>query len=71
MFDKNYAVIQEVKPILTFNKAIYVGFTVLKFSKWLMYDFHYNFIKKIFNDELLFTDTDCLIYEIKSEDFCD
>ena len=31
------------------------------------YDFHYNFIKKNFNVELLFTDTDSLTYEIKSE----
>ena len=49
------------------NKLIYVGFTVLKFSKWLMYDFHYNFINKNFSAELLFTDTDSLTYEIKSE----
>ena len=33
-----------------------------------MYDFHYNFIKKHFDDQLLFTDTDSLTYEIKSED---
>ena len=33
-----------------------------------MYDFHHNFIKKHFDDELLFTDTDSLTYEIKSED---
>ena len=33
-----------------------------------MYGFHYNFIKKNFDAELLFTDTDSLTYEIKSED---
>ena len=33
-----------------------------------MYDFHYNFIKKDFDAELLFTDTDILTYEIKSVD---
>ena len=33
-----------------------------------MYDFHYNFIRKHFDAELLFTDTDTLTYEIKSED---
>ena len=32
-----------------------------------MYDFHYNFIKKHFDAELLFTDTDSLTYEIKSK----
>ena len=46
-FDKNYAAIQEIKPVLTLNKPIHVGFTVLELSKWLMYDFHYSLIKKI------------------------
>ena len=32
-----------------------------------MYDFHYNFIKKNFDADLLFTDTDSLTYKIKSE----
>ena len=34
----------------------------------MIYDFRYNFIKKDFDVELLFTDTDNLMYEIKSED---
>ena len=34
-----------------------------------MYDFHYNFIKKNFDANLLFTDTDNVTYEIKSKDF--
>ena len=67
IFDKDYAAIHEIKPVLILNKSIYVGFTVLDLSKWKMYDFNYNFIKKNFNPELLFTDTDSLTYKTKSE----
>ena len=67
LFDKDYAAIHEIKSVLVLNKPIYVGFTVLDLSKWNMYDFHYNFIKKNFDAELLFTDTDSLAYKIKSE----
>ena len=68
IFSKNFAAIHETKPVLILNKPIFFRFTVLELSKWLMYDFHYNFIIKDFNAELLFTDTDSLTYEIKSED---
>ena len=67
IFGKDYAAIHEIKPVLMLNKPTYVGFTVLKLSKRKMYNFYYNFIKKNFNAELLFTDTDSLAYEIKSE----
>ena len=40
LFDKDFAAIHEIKPVLILNKPIYVGFTVLELSKWMMYDFH-------------------------------
>ena len=43
VFDRNYAAIHEIKPVLTLNKPIYVEFTVIELNKWLMYDFHHNF----------------------------
>ena len=46
LFGKDYAAIHEIKPIFIFNKPTYIGFTVIDLSKWNMYDFHYNFIKK-------------------------
>ena len=61
IFSKNYAAIHEIKPVLTLNKPIYVGFTVLELSKLLMYDFHYYFIEKRFDTELLFTDKTVLL----------
>ena len=70
IFGKNYAAIHEIKPVLRLNKPIYVGFTVLELSKWLMYDFHYSFIKKHFDAELLFTDTEDIYEQFLSANIC-
>ena len=45
-FGEDYAAFHEIKPVLILNKSIYVGGTVINFSKWKMYDFYYNFIKR-------------------------
>ena len=63
LFDKDFAAIHEIKPVLMLNKPIYVGFNVLELSKWMMYNIHCNFIKKNFNAELLVTDADSLTSE--------
>ena len=52
--------------MLTLNKPIYVGFCILELSKLLMYQVHYDYVLKTFdNVKLLFKDTDSLFYEIK------
>ena len=43
---------------------------ILELNKVLMYEFHYDYIKNKYgnNSRLLLTDTDSLMYEIKTED---
>ena len=54
------------------NKPIYIGFCISELSKLLMYQFHYNYVSKTFdNVKLIFTDTDSLVYEIKNGNFYD
>ena len=55
---------------MTFNKPIYVGFSILELSKYFMYGWYYNALKKKYgeNCSLLYTDTDSLLVEIKTED---
>ena len=68
VFNENLVAVHTKKEKLLLDKASYVGMCILDLSKTLMYDFHYNYIKKKYPDsQLLFTDTDSLFYHIKSE----
>ena len=68
IFIKTFDAIHEIKPVLTLDKRIYVEFSFLDLRKHWMYDFHYNYIKKKYNANLFFKDTDSLVYEIETED---
>ena len=67
IFSKNFVAIHKIKPVLTLNKRIYVGFSILDLSKHFRYKCHYKYIKNKFDAKLLFTDTDSPVCEIKTE----
>ena len=71
IFDKNLIAVHMKKTEVYFNKPVYVGQAILDLSKTLMFDFHYRYIKKKYKNkaELLFTDTDSLMFHIKTKDF--
>ena len=73
IFDRNLIAVHMKKTEVYFNKKkkVYVGQAILDLSKTLMFNFHYNYIRKKYNDaaELMFTDTDSLLYLIHTDDF--
>ena len=70
IFNEKLVAVYKMKEILTLNRPAYVGMCIIDLSNTFMYDFHYNYIKKKYNDKakLLFTDTDSLTYEIETKD---
>ena len=66
IFEKDFVALHCSKTVLTLNKLIYVGFCILELSKFLMYQFHYDYVAK-----LLFTDSDSLVYDIKDSNVYD
>ena len=72
IFDEKLIAVHMKKTEVYFNKPVYVGQAILDLSKTLMFDFHYNYILKKYGHkraELLFTDTDSLMYLIHTDDF--
>ena len=64
IFNSNLVGVKNKKVKLLLNKPIYTGMTILDLSKLFMYQFHYEFIKKHYQERatLLMTDTDSLFY---------
>ena len=65
-------VIVKMKKVnVTFKAPVFVATAILELAKLKMYEFHYGYMMKKYSKDtckLLFTDTDSLCYQIKTED---
>lgn len=65
-------IVAHKKSVVYYNKPFYIGFSILDISKYIMYDYYYNVLRKYFIEyakvQLLYSDTDSFILKIKSSD---
>ncbi|KAE9521340.1 hypothetical protein AGLY_018262 [Aphis glycines] len=70
-YNETLSAVSLENKVITFDKPIYIGLAVLDISKTLMYDYHYNVIRKQYGNKanLMYTDTDSLVYHIMTDNF--
>ena len=72
LFGANLMGCEMGKIKVVMNKPVYLGQAILDLSKIVMYKFHYDYMKRKYDDDsltLCYMDTDSLIYSIKTDDF--
>ncbi|KYN06781.1 hypothetical protein ALC62_02262 [Cyphomyrmex costatus] len=70
VFAENLIAVELRKLEVKFDKPIYVGMCILDISKTCLYEFHHDYMTPLFRDrcEIMYTDTDSLIYHIECDD---
>ena len=70
-FSENILAIEMKKIKVKMNKPVYLGLSILKNSKTLMYEFWYDYIKPKYQNyaKLCYMDTDSFIINFKTEYF--
>ena len=68
---EDLSIIEMKRTKVKMNKPMYLGLSILKISKLLMYEFWYDYMKPKYGDnvKLCYMDTDSFIMNIKTEDF--
>ena len=71
IINEDLVIVMQHKSIVYYDKPYYIGFAILDISKYIMYQYYYNVLRKYFEDynnlQVLYSDTDSLILKIKTE----
>ena len=72
LFGENLMGCKMDKIKVVMNKPVYLGQAILDLSKIIMYEFHYDYMKRKYSGnkiQLCYMDTDSLVYHIRTKDF--
>lgn len=71
IFDNDFVAVEMKRTNILLNKPIAIGMAVLDLSKTVMYNYYYNHLKEKYCDnvQLMYTDTDSFIVEVKTDCF--
>ena len=68
-------IVMQHKEIVYYDKPYYIGFSILDISKYIMYHYYYNVLRKYFDNhsnlQVLYSDTDSFILKIKTNNLID
>ena len=71
LFGENLMGCEMGKINIAMNKSVYLSQAILDLSKIVMYEFHHDYMKPKYGEnlQLCYMDTDSLVYRIKTKDF--
>ena len=67
---ENLLAIEMRKTQIIMNKSVYLGLSILDWSKTLIYEFRYNYVQPKYdeNEKICYMDTDSFIVHVKKDD---
>jgi len=70
IINENLVGVEKEKAVVELNKPIYMGLSILDYSKVHMYSFYYDVLKPKYQDDikLVYTDTDSFVIQVMTDD---
>ena len=70
VINEDLVIVEKEKHIVELNKPIYMGMSILDYSKIQMYSFYYDVLKPKYDDKikLFYTDTDNYVSKVETDD---
>ena len=70
IINDDLVIVMQGKSLVYYDKPYYIGFSILEISKYIMYYYYYNVLRKYFGNpdhlQVLYSDTDSYILKIKT-----